>query len=182
MANNAKQKVGSSPDAARNFGSDKDFGAKEDDRVERDYASKSIRSQDPGAQPGRSTGDGQRTAGVGANDSGPGSGSGGDLDTDIIGVGTGGSGVATSGKIHDPSGPDDAQQTSQRKDRVIEHGVSKAVEGTTFDRSPGDASTIGEGDGAGAVTNAVAGNDDASVGEISNDEAAGADNSPSDRA
>src|SRR2546430_3107047 len=105
----SKSKVGEDVEAAKNFGGDKDFGAPESDRIEREYASRAARAQDKGGTPGHATGDGQRVEGVGANASGPGSGSGGDLDPDIIGVGTGGSGIATSGQIHEPPAADEAQ-------------------------------------------------------------------------
>ena len=104
----SKQKVGSNPEAAKNFGSKKDFGASESDPIEREYASRAARSQDPGGEPGRAGNDGERIEGVGGNASGPGASSGGDLDPDTVGVGFEGDGVATSGKIHEPVGPDDA--------------------------------------------------------------------------
>jgi hypothetical protein len=88
-------KVGSDLDAARNFGGNNDFGAKESDTIERSYASRGVRDQDPGGPPERATGAETRDAGVGGPASGPGCNSGGDLDTDIIGVGTGGAGVST---------------------------------------------------------------------------------------
>jgi len=182
MANQKTQpKVGEDTEAAKNFGGKNDFGAPESDRIEREYASRAARSQDKGGAPGHATGDGLRVEGVGANASGPGSGSGGDLDTDIVGVGTGGIGVATSGQIHEPSGPDDAQSTSGAKTRPVLHGTSQPVNGTTFDRTGGDISTTGAGQGAASVTNPNDPDNDANVGEISNDEASGADNSPSDR-
>jgi hypothetical protein len=174
-------KVGSNPDAAKNFADKNDFGAPESDRIEREYASRGVRAQDKGAPPPHATGEGQRVSGVGSNASGPASGSGGDLDPDIIGVGTGGSGVATSGQIHEPAGPDTAQQTPQRDpNRIKIHGVSKPVKGTTIDRTGGDVSTTDSGQGAAAVTNPNDPDNDANVGEISNDEASGADNSPSE--
>src|SRR5689334_3428697 len=97
----SKDKVGTDHEAAKKFGGKGDFGAKESDRAEREYASRATKSQDKGGPPPHATGEGQRVSGVGSNDSGPGSGSGGDLDPDIIGVGTGGSGVAASGSIHE---------------------------------------------------------------------------------
>src|SRR4051812_46324275 len=96
-------KVGTDPNAAKNFGGKGDFGVKESDRIEREYASNSTKSQDKNGPPGHAVGDGQRVSGVGSNGSGPGSGSGGDLDPDVLGVGTGGTGVATSGAIHEPA-------------------------------------------------------------------------------
>jgi len=178
----SNDKVCTSPEAAKNFAGKGDFGAKESDRIEREYASRATKAQDKNGPPGHATGDGQRVSGVGSNESGPGSGSGGDLDPDIVGVGTDGTGVATSGRIHEPAGADSAQQVSEHTNPVIEHGNSKPVQGTTFTRSPGDASTTGDGQGAASVSNPAARNDDASAGEISMGEAAGADNSPSDNA
>lgn len=174
-------KVGEDVEAAKKFGGKQDFGAPESDRIEREYASRAARSQDKGGAPGHATGEGQRVEGVGANASGPGSGSGGDLDTDIVGVGTGGAGIATSGQIHEPPGPDDAQSTSG-KTKPVRHGASQPVKGTTFDRTGGDVSTTGAGQGAASVTNPNDPDNDANLGEISNDEASGADNSPSDGA
>jgi hypothetical protein len=181
MADQKNQpKVGEDPNAAKNFGGKHDFGAPESDRIQREYASRAARAQDKGGTPGHATGDGQRVEGVGSNASGPGSGSGGDLDTDIVGVGTGGAGVATSGQIHEPPGPDDARTNSAQKTNPVRHGASQPVKGTTFDRTGGDVSTTGAGQGAASVTNPNDPDNDANLGEISNDEASGADNSPSD--
>jgi hypothetical protein len=107
-SDNEKSKVGSDVDAARKFGGKKDFGAPESETIEREYASRATKSQDKGAPAAHPTGEGQRVSGAGASAGGPGSASGGDLDPDFIGVGTGGSGIATSGKINEPRGPDDA--------------------------------------------------------------------------
>ena len=74
-----EDKVGSNPEAANDVVKDGDFGVHEDDRVEREYASKQTRREDKGAGVERS-GTGPRDSGVGGNDSGPGSSSGGDLD------------------------------------------------------------------------------------------------------
>jgi hypothetical protein len=49
------------------------------------------------------------------------------------------------------------------------------------DRTGGDVTTTGSGQGAAAATNPNVHDDDAFAGEISLDEAGGADNSPSDR-
>src|SRR5437868_2824875 len=130
----SKSKVGEDVEAVKNFGGDKDFGAPESDRIQREYASRAARAQDKGGTPGHAGQDGQRVEGVGGNASGPGSGSGGDLDTDIVGVGTGGAGVATSGSIHEPPGPDDVQPNPPKR-ATVKHGASQSVNGTTFDRS-----------------------------------------------
>jgi hypothetical protein len=89
MAKNTGGKVGSDPEAARRFVSRRDFGAPEEDRVEREYASSETRRNDPGSGTARS-GPGTRTSGVGGNESGRGSSSGGDVDADdaaLIGIG-----------------------------------------------------------------------------------------------
>jgi hypothetical protein len=175
----SQSKVGEDPDAAKKVGGKQDFGAPESNRIQREYASRAARAQDKGGARGHATGEGQRVEGVGANASGPGSGSGGDLDPDIIGFDDG-AGIATSGKIHEPPGPDEAKSPPPLKSPPTEHGLSKPVKGTTFDRSGGDVSTTGAGTGAAAVTNPNDPDNDANLGEISNDEASGADNSPSD--
>jgi len=194
QSNDQSDKVGTDPQAAKNFGGKGDFGVHESDRIERDYASRATKSQDKGGPPAHATGEGQRVSGVGANNSGPGSGSGGDLDLDVIGVGTDGTGLATSGNIHEPAGPDDSDGSSDvfgaakprdqksQPDQDRRNRQSPQPAGTTVNRSGGDASTTGDGQGAAAVTNPMAENNDASAGEISLDEAAGADNSPSDMA
>ncbi len=180
MADQKNQpKVGEDPSAAKKMGGKQDFGAPESDRIQREYASRATRAQDKGGTPGHATGDGQRVEGVGSNASGPGSGSGGDLDPDIIGFDDG-AGVATSGKIHEPPGPDDVKPLPPRKSAPVEHGASKPVKGTTFDRTGGDVSTTGAGQGSASVTNPNDPDNDANLGEVSNDEASGADNSPSD--
>jgi hypothetical protein len=88
MATRKVGKVGSDPEAARRFVGKRDFGAAEDDRIERDYVSGETRRHDPGA--GVAHSGSERTSGVGGNESGRGSSSGGDVDADdaaIIGIG-----------------------------------------------------------------------------------------------
>ena len=114
------QKVGSNHDAAKDFGGTHDFGARESDPIEREYASRGVRAQDPNGSPPHAGMDGQRVEGVGGNASGPGASSGGDLDPDIVGVGFDGDGVAASGKIHGPSGPDDAATSNSNNRDSIE--------------------------------------------------------------
>ncbi len=111
--NRRKTHPGSSVEDARAVGGKGDFGAAESDVVERTYVSTNTKRSDPGAAPPRAGAGGDRTSGVGGTRSGPGSSSGGDLDTDIVGVGTGGRGVAASGKVDEPPGPDDATGTSR---------------------------------------------------------------------
>lgn len=89
MAQNSNTKVGSDPEAAGKVVSENDFGAREDDPVERHYVSSETRRQDKGGGVAHS-GTGTRTSGVGGNDSGRGSSSGGDVDADdaaLIGLG-----------------------------------------------------------------------------------------------
>jgi hypothetical protein len=94
-------KVGSDPQAARKVGGKGDFGAPENDPIERDYASQETKHADPGASPQRIPDRGDRVSGVGSNVGGPGAGSGGDIDTDIVGVGFNGDGIAESGPDED---------------------------------------------------------------------------------
>ena len=88
MAKN-NDKVGSSRAAAGNVVGGKDFGAREDDRVERNYTSENTKRSDPGGGVARS-GEGDRVSGVGGNESGRGSSSGGDVDAGedaLVGIG-----------------------------------------------------------------------------------------------
>lgn len=77
---------GSSTQDAQAAGSPSDFGVPESDVIERTYTSQNTKRSDPGNAVPRSGSDGDRTSGVGGNDSGPGSSSGGDIDTDIVGI------------------------------------------------------------------------------------------------
>jgi hypothetical protein len=156
-----------------------DFGVPESDVVERTYTSHNTKVSDPGAAQPRSNSSGTRTSGAGGNNSGPGSSSGGDIDTDIIGFGRGDNqgGIAASGKIHDPAGPDDATGTS----RDFASGPPAApnprpastgrINGSTVQAA--DERTVGPG-GADAEANSDEGSD-ASAGEISSAEATGRD-------
>jgi hypothetical protein len=110
--NENKGKVGSDPDAARNFASEGDFGIPSEDAApdmtveDRDY---------PGRPAGnlrtRSGAGGKRTVGVGSTEGPDGKGSGGDVDSDIIGLGTAG-GVSSDGEIGAKPGPDDTDGSS----------------------------------------------------------------------
>ena len=153
---------------------------------ERDYVSENTKRSDPGnSMPRSGEEEGLRTTGAGANAAGDGSGSGGDLDPDFIGVGTG-TGVSISpagGRVGaDASDGTSAEMASGgpaqgRNQSGVHHvGGSKRVSGTTFDRSRGDASTTGDGQGADAISNPAARGDDSFSGEISSGEAAGQDN------
>jgi hypothetical protein len=66
----ARGKVGDDPNAAKHFADKNDFGARESDRTERDYASRAAKSQDPGASPPRSGDDEGRSSGAGSHASG----------------------------------------------------------------------------------------------------------------
>jgi hypothetical protein len=108
-------KPGSSEADARKVGGKGDFGARAggERTADRDYTSRNTKMSDPGnAQPFDFEDDGVRDHGAGGRNAGPGSASGGDIDPDIVGVGTGGSGVATSGVVGRPPGPDDSDGTS----------------------------------------------------------------------
>jgi hypothetical protein len=165
---------GSSIEDARAVGGKGDFGAPESNVVERTYVSTNTKRSDPGGAPPRAGLDGSRTSGVGGNQSGPGSSSGGDLDPDIVGVGTGGSGVAFSGKVHEPPGPDDSTGTSSD----FASGPPSTGDNPSPPLQVVRGSTVQEPDdrtvaqGADAVSHPVP-DDDAFVGEISSDEATG---------
>ncbi len=146
------------------------------------YVSQNTKAADPGAaQPHSGEDDGVRTSGAGGVDSGVGSSSGGDLDTDFIGVGTGGSGISQSG-------PDDsmgADETDGSSDQFASgpraqgfHGEKDGkIEGTVIDRS-GGLETTPDGQGADAISNSMARDDDSFAGEISGGEARGQDSGP----
>jgi hypothetical protein len=189
----ASWKPGSDAASAKDVAGEGDFGvpAGAGPSRERDYVSGNTKRSDPGnSMPRSGETEGLRTSGAGAAAAGDGSGSGGDLDPDFIGVGTGGSGVAMSGPS-DRRGPADSDGTSAemssggpaagRNQSGVHHvGGSKRVQGTTFDRSRGDASTTGDGQGAAAASNPAARGDDAFAGEISQGEALGEDNAMGD--
>lgn len=180
--------VGSDPKAAAKVGGKGDFGVPETGRErDRAYVSQETKAHDKGGMPGHNSGEGQRVAGVGGNDSGVGSSSGGDVDTDIIGLGQGGSTVSQSG-------PDDRREG---KDMVSGDGPGFGTNerrenqpAPTDQPPPGafvqyaredDESTTGDGQGAAAVTNPDAQDDDSFMGELSIDDATGADDTRSDR-
>ena len=160
-------KPGSSLEAARAQGGKGDFGVEESDVINRTYTSMNTKRSDPGAAVARSSPDeGNRVTGAGGNQSGPGSSSGGDLDPDIVGVGTG-AGVSASGQVDEPSGPDDAQQTSSRTGKRV--SAMPAVPNGSTVQLPDDRS---QGEGADSVSRMDA-EEDAFVGEVSSDEASG---------
>lgn len=184
----ASWKPGSEAAAAKDVAGKGDFGVPVGNGPsrERDYVSENTKRSDPGnAMPRSGEDEGLRTTGAGANAAGDGSGSGGDVDPDFVGVGTG-TGVSISppgGRV----GADDSDGTSaemasggpaQGRNQAGVHrvGGSKRISGTTFDRSRGDASTTGDGQGAGSIGNPAARGDDSFAAEISTGEAAGDDN------
>ena len=86
----SNDKVGSSKEAAAEQVKGKDFGVHADDSTEAQYVSQDTAKRDDGHGTTRAGSDGERTAGVGGNDSGRGSSSGGDIDTGadaLIGIG-----------------------------------------------------------------------------------------------
>jgi hypothetical protein len=176
----ANLKPGSSPDDARAVGGEGDFGARADqeNRIDREYASRNTRNSDPGVAHPRSSVGGVRDAGVGGNEVGPGANSGGDVDTDIIGVGTGGTGIAQSGTTGRPPGPDDSDGTSREfasgPPAQGEKGPNAGkVKGTTMDRTGGGRESQAEGEGADSATSPSKFGDDSFKGEISSGEAGG---------
>lgn len=184
-SDNASLKPGSSAEDARKVGGEGDFGARAggERTADRDYVSRNTKQSDPGAaQPWDFEQDGVRDHGAGGRASGPGSASGGDLDTDFVGV-AGGSGIASSGVIGRPPGPDDSDGSSdefasgghaegRNQTGVGKVGGSKRVDGTTHSADL-DASTWGDAQGGDAATNPGARADDAFAGEISTGEAQG---------
>ena len=196
---NTTGKVGSDPRAARKVGGKLDFGVPETgSERDRQYVSQETRLNDPGSAPEHSHNTGDRVTGAGGNASGVGSSSGGDVDTDLVGVGTGGVGLAQDGPdrtegadIIEGDQPVSEAFASKQLPRGKNIKVdpnrkapsqrNKPMKGTTIDRSGGDVSTTGEGQGPAAVTNPLARDDDSFAGEINIDEASGIDNSPSDR-
>jgi hypothetical protein len=175
-AKRTKQKhlhPGGSAEEAKAVGGKLDFGAPEKDRIERTYTSANTKRSDPGGAVLRAGSDESRISGVGGHESGPGSSSGGDLDPDIVGLG--GGGIAASGKIHEPPGPDDATGTSRdfasgppaRGDNQT--AAEHPIKGSTVQYP--DETTIGP-EGADSASHAE-GEDDAFAGEVSSDEASG---------
>ena len=185
-------KPGSESNEAKDVGGKADFGvpAGAGPSRERDYVNENTKRSDPGAaQPMDWEHDGRRDHGAGSPDSGPGSGSGGDVDTDFVGVGTGGSGIAASGEIGRPPGPDDSDGTSnefaagrpaqgRNQTGVGKVGGDKRVEGTLV--SGGLDQHTNDGEGADDATNPQARGDDSFAAEISSGEARGEDNARED--
>jgi hypothetical protein len=180
--------VGSDPKAAAKVGGKGDFGVPETGRErDRAYVSQETKSQDPGGSPAHSSGEAERVTGVGGNDSGVGSSSGGDVDTDIIGLGAGGSTVSQSGPDDRIDGKDmvsgDApglgmdERRPNQSERIPQPPPGAFVQHARED----DESTTGDVQGAAAVTNPDAQGEDSIMGELSMDDATGADNTRADR-
>ena len=177
----ADLKPGSSAEDARAVGGKGDFGvsADQDNRVDRDYTSRNTKASDPGAAQPRAGGlGGTRESGAGGSEVGTGASSGGDIDTDIVGVGTGGSGIAQSGVVGRPPGPDDSDGSSREfasgPPAKGEKGPKAGkVEGTIVDRSGGGRESTPQGEGADSATSPEQFGDDSFKGEISSGEAGG---------
>jgi hypothetical protein len=179
---NEGSKVGSDPSAAEHFADGGDFGipAAKAERFpevaeETKYQPAGDHHSDP--RPARSGGQGTRESGVGGVASGPGSSSGGDLDTDLIGVGTHGIGISEAGPDGRKRGLDMTEAGSEPHAKHP-HQPRKRMRGTTVVGVGGD-DTATDGTGAGGVAPIETG-EDAAVGEISQGEAAGDDNTDTD--
>jgi hypothetical protein len=179
--NSSDLKPGSSREDAQAVGGEGDFGesGSENNRLDRDYVSRNTKRSDPGAaQPRSGTLTGGRESGAGGSAVGTGASSGGDIDTDIVGVGTGGSGIAQSGVVNRPPGPDDSDGSSREfasgppaKGEKGPHAGK--VEGTTVDRTGGGRESTPQGEGADSATSPARFGDDSFKGEISSGEAGG---------
>lgn len=193
-------KVGSDPAAAANFAERQDFGTPVDRALPRGRGSDAAEGL-PRQQTATRGDTNDRTVGAGSAGGGPGAGSGGDIDTDFIGLGAGGTGLAQSpptGVTTGPasstgssdefaSGPPAAGRNQPPRGQI---GGAPRVAGSTVDHGGGDASTVGPGrgtaasaiplDGADGPVTGDAATDDAAAGELSLDEAGGADNAASD--
>ena len=161
---------GSSAADAKAVGGRDDFGVPESNIIGRTYTSENTKRADPGGAPARAGEGDLRTSGVGGNSSGVGSSSGGDVDTDLIGIGSG-TGISTSAPLREPRGPDDVPEdsgSSQGRSRGV-YRAPHPMRGSTV-QVPDDQTIGGTGaDSAGGTH----GDEDASVGEISSDEASG---------
>jgi hypothetical protein len=190
----AMLKPGSSADDAKAVGGSGDFGAREGDAAQANYASRAVRNQDKGVVPVEANhptlAGGDITSGAGMPASGDGGNSGGNLDPDIVGVGTGGSGIATSGATHRGPGPDDSDGSSDEfasgphAKGENQTGVGKQmynvdeeakVSGSVV--APADDLSTGQEERGADAVNVKDDNDldDSHAGEISSAEASGRD-------
>lgn len=145
-------KVGSDPEADREFGGKLDFGVPAY-KAEPPEGGRE-KGPDQGTGPMRSGLDGVRTSGVGHAPGPDGTGSEGDLDADFIGL-DGKGGVAANPTSDDINGPDSTAQGGsapfasgppahgQNQRHGPHGGPPEIVHGSTVDRSGGDASTTG---------------------------------------
>jgi hypothetical protein len=177
-------KVGDDPQALKKVGGKGDFGIPARDTIVRAHDGE-IEGRPAGSAPGYSGNKGVRTTGVGSLGGPPGQDSGGDLDTDFIGL-DGQGGLAAkppreeelSGKDVTTSGSGARARGGRAKARNAikagSHGASPWVHGDTVDHSGEDSSTVNP-NAAGSVE-PQRGSDPGAEGEISMDEATGADN------
>jgi hypothetical protein len=156
-------KVGSDPQAARQFGGDENIGIPESEALSEYGRHKSEEAKTTPAgshttmpNPPLRPDDDYRVSGAGAPFAGPGGASGGDVDVGIVGVGTGGTGIAQSGpdenvseskyttgeSTQSGSGPP-AKGENELPPGMV--GGKKKIDGTTIDRSGGDTDTTGSG-------------------------------------
>ena len=168
-----------------------DFGAKNNDTVEVQYASHAALNQDPGRVQVRSNDerDGTRQAGAGSPQGGAGSGSGGDIDPDVVGIG----GIGLAASIPDRKERADSIRNARQvplshpakgeNQDMNDVGISDQIPrgGTvTYDR---DTTADGESRDAGAdalrTTDADDPYADAAVGEVSGGESDENDSSSS---
>ena len=179
-----KGKVGSDSRAAKRVGGKGDFGVRETDTVGRTYTSANTRASDRGAAHPHAGDDEGRVAGVGGHASGAGASSGGDIDTDIVGVGTGGSGVAQNAGGGETPGPDDTDGSARAfasgpPTKNARGKKAGKVEGDVMDHEGGDIESTASGRGAAAASRPPRPDpdqlDDSFAGEVSQDEASGAD-------
>src|SRR4051812_38849567 len=106
-AKKPKRKVGSDPDAAKEFAEKKDFGIPaEDAGPDTTIEDRDFPGRPAGNKRTRSGASGRRTVGVGSTEGPDGKGSGGEIDTDIIGLDGSGGGVASDGELGNTVGPD----------------------------------------------------------------------------
>ena len=187
-------KVGSDPQADKEFGGELDFGIPAKKASAAEPEGGRAKGPEQGTGPMRSGDRGVRTSGVGHAPGPDGAGSGGDLDTDFIGL-DGKGGVARSPASGRTKGPDITEGGSQAfasgppAEGKNQKAERKIVRGSTVDRSGGDASTTGSGGGAdsteGPAQSQIAEEtgaafdrrpdlpDNAAAGEVSSDEASG---------
>jgi hypothetical protein len=175
-------KVGTDPQALKDFGGKGDFGIPVRDSVVRAHED-DIESRPAGSAPGYSGSKGVRITGVGSAGGEPGHDSGGDIDTDFIGLdGHGGLAAKPVGHHDKIDGPDEAGEPSDTfasgKHAEGRHNLSPGRHGTApyspgdyVDHSGTDTSTVSSAD-AGSVS-PQRGQEPGAEGEINLDEATG---------